>query len=191
MTPDPTPNLDRLLRDGARQRRALLEQQPFPVGDYPARPRRAAAAPTAGPRLLTRALGFALPAAVLVVAGLIAWWQPASPPASPPTAVEQPTLAPASSLLARLRHTERLVRHRAEPFWEHATAAPQQVPQWPRLLDAAEQRMQEPMQQQLDGLQANLRHATQYLRDQWQIQPSNDSSPTGSSRHDHRDPPSA
>lgn len=167
--------LEQALRDGAAQRRALLAEQVYPVGDYPPRnatPRAHAAGPGWLPRLaLLLGLGGVATAGLLLAVTLLNQ-------VSQPDRADEKTIVlnipqleglgdTVGSLFEGLERAERTFGRHLEPTIAAATAWPVQLGELPATLDRAEQRMQAPIEQELAALQQDMRAAADYFRRQW------------------------
>ncbi len=177
--------LERQLRHDARQRRAWIDQQPYPLGHYP--PRGSSAAPDgapapADPRVLRWLLGGLSAAAVAILAvSFLMIDRPVDAPAElTPTAdhpfVNAPGLATALSqrsvhgVLRGLESWELRVNRGVGPMLTGASDLPSHLDDWPRWVDDAEARLRAPLQQELANLRADLQTAASYVRQQWRVE---------------------
>lgn len=186
--------LDAALRDGATQRRAVLDglAPTYPVGAYRAK-LAGLRAREAGPGVLPRlvwlvGLGGLTTAALLglvTLATLLLSPEPSPAPTGTTIIAAHPqpeTLGPSvRALLAGLGKVEAGLNQRLDPALDSATAWPGRLGEWPAALSRAEASLQRPLTQEFTALRADLRTAAEYVRQQWRV--AAEDSPT-----DGRDP---
>ncbi|MEL7086900.1 MAG: hypothetical protein AAGL98_00410 [Planctomycetota bacterium] len=178
-TPRPT-DLDAALRQGARARRALLDQQSFPIGDYPPRPHPRPRNPskTAGDPAPPRGwglhslrrgawmLGLSGGITAVLLLGLAGVLQFMAPPGSGPSVAHEPapdTLA--DSVDAWVARIERAERDLGSSFglaftWPGRVSAFRDTLEQPTTLPA-------PIEQEITAIRHDLLAAADYVRQQW------------------------
>ena len=177
-------DLDRALRAGAHQRRAWLDRQVYPVGDYPPRGAGVASTPTAiGPGvwrwlvLLGGGAGVAAVGLAVVLMNSTSTPPPAVQPFAGGSAaggVESPARAADWSrqsvyrLLQGLDRVEVDVNRGVSPAVSGAASLPGQLAELPRWIGSAEAGLQAPLQQEWVNLRADWQTATDYVRQHWQ-----------------------
>ena len=183
MKPDPLlQDLDTTLRRGAHARRALLEQQAYPIGDYP--PRRTIGHEPDRPNIVWRTAK-ALGLSVTITAGLLLAlnWVSQFVAAPPPQAVAELPPAPALSdpfddLAAQWNQAERLMNRQLDPTLTLATAWPGQVQAWSEKLGEPTT-LPAPVGQEVSAIRDDLLVAADFVRRQWRASPGDGPGPQG------------
>ncbi|MEM7626012.1 MAG: hypothetical protein AAF333_10330 [Planctomycetota bacterium] len=172
--PNPLQDLDTALRQGARARRAVIDQQTYPIGDYPP-PRPQTAAPRRGANVILRLawmLGLSGTITAGVLLALAGVMQFVATPPSPPVA-ERPTppntlAEPVRSLVAGIEQAERNLGKRLNPSFGFATAWPGHVQALGETLAHPPTTLPAPVEQEVTAIRHDLVAAADFVRRQWQ-----------------------
>lgn len=169
-------DLDQQLRDGAAARRTLLADQPYPVGDYPARPRVTRHA-GGGPSLAQR-LAWLIGVGTVTTAGVLLSITAISPPSQ-----QGPHLAALLDEAKPLRDAwikatsepSQMLKLTASEMALRATldsvnALPERVAGLTTVVVDSERRMSQPIEQEWRAVGEDLRSAAAYVRRQWGIE---------------------
>lgn len=186
--PPPSQLLEQQLRDGAQHRRATLDRlaPDYPVGDYPPRSAERRAEVT-GPGVVARlawllGLGGLTTAGVVglvTLVGVLVLPDPSQPSPALIAAQPQPQTLGTSvrSLVAGLGQLEARMGEHLNPSVDVATSWPDRLGELSAVISDAELGIQHPIETEFIALRADLRTATDYIRDQWRVAPK--AGPTG------------
>lgn len=181
-TPNSAQELDAALRQGAQARRALLDEQVYPIGDYP--PRRTNSSPARrGVGMVLRGawtlgLSGGITAVLLIgLAGVLQLLPSADTSTNFAEAPQPPVLAESLRvLLAQIEETEQEIGQELEAPFNLVAAWPSQVQSLGETLNQPTA-LPAPIEREIAAIQHDLLAAADYVRQYWQASATPDSQP--------------
>lgn len=179
-TPHTPQDLDTALRQGARARRTLLDEQRYPVGDYSPRPRNTTDENSLfrgrgrGVGVVLRGawmLGLSGGITAVLLLGLAGVLQFMAPPQTDSATFDSPgadTLVESvGTLVTQIQKAEQTLSQRLDPTFRLATAWPGHVQAFSESLGQSPTTLPAPIEDEITAIRHDLLAAADYVRQQW------------------------